>query len=789
MDGKFRRVVAAGVLTATAGMLGARAAELEEVVVTAQKRVQSLQDVPLSVNAIDGDRIVQAAFGEIEDIQILVPNLTMTETGIGTQLSIRGIGSGINQGFEQSVGMFVDGIYHGRAQLARAPFLDLERVEVLRGPQSILFGKNAIAGAISMTTAKPTYEPEASITAFYEPDDSAVEFRGHVSGPFSDTLAGRIAFLVTENDGYFENTTLGEGEPAETERVIRGTLQWEPTSNFSATGMVELGQFDAEGRFLEVVNPVERPGGIPYSAVLANPAFDTILETDQNFRRQSNGDSSQNTTRKGVLTLEYEFDSGLTLTSVTGYNSYTYSEFCDCDFTGAVIFDADTAEDFDQYSQELRIASPTGGLIEYLAGFYYQSANLDFSDSINVPTNSLLPLALAGSFPPPAVPALLSQVPGSSTKRTFEQESDLWALFFQATWNVTDAVRLTFGGRYTSESKDASRRQFHVDNTGSEDSSPAVTGLLQNVYGIFLIEEYDTIFGSVTEKEFLPRVIGQWDVTENAMAYASYSEGFKASGFDVRSNASPDPADGIPGLDGVFGFGPEEAKSYEVGAKFTLLDNSLEANVALYRTEYTDLQVSQFDGVLGFNVLNAAEATVQGLEFDARWQATEDLYFVANFAYLDFEFDSFADSQCDFFRTYPVTDPVRGLCDVSGERREFTPEYSGAVSGYHTYYLPGDLQLNTNLDLVFSDEYFASPTLDENLVQDAYVQLNARIGIGSQDGRWEVAFVGRNLTNQEILTFGNTLPVASALTGGTGNAYYAFYQHDRLLGVQATFNY
>ena len=561
MDKITRACVGGVLLGLDIGAGAAGGAELEEVVVTAQKREQRLQDVPLSVNTVDGGKIVAAAFGEIEDVQVLVPNLTMTETGIGTQISIRGIGSGINQGFEQSVGMFVDGIYHGRAQLARAPLLDMERIEVLRGPQSILFGKNAIAGAVSMTTAKPTFEPEASVTAFYEPDDSAVEFRGHVSGPFSDTLAGRLAFLVTENDGYFENTTLGRGEPEETERVVRGTLRFEPTASFSATGMFELGQFDAAGRFLEVVNPVERPGGTPYATVLANPAFGaagTVLETAQDFRRQSNGDFSENTVRKGILTLEYAFDSGHVLTSVTGYNGYAYNEFCDCDFTGAVIFDADTDEDFEQVSQELRIASPTGGTLEYLGGFYYQSADLDFADSINVPAGSLLPLALAGGFPPAVVPALLGEVPGSSTRRTFTQESDLWAVFFEATWNVSERVRLTFGGRYTDETKKASRRQFHVDNAGNEDSAPSVTGLLQSVYGVFLIEEYPTISGTVEDKAFLPRLVGQWDVAEDAMVYASYSEGFKASGFDVRSNASPNPADGLPGLDGVFGFGPED---------------------------------------------------------------------------------------------------------------------------------------------------------------------------------------------------------------------------------------
>ena len=197
---------------------------LEEIVVTARKRTENLQDVPVSVNAITGMKLQDAGISKIEDLSTYVPNLTLSETGISTNIYIRGIGSGINQGFEQSVGMYIDGIYYGRSQLSRAPFLDLERVEVLRGPQGVLFGKNSIAGAISMITAKPTDEFESSVSVLYEPKLNEKELRLMLSGSITDTLNARLAYMSRDVDGYIENATLDQDEPIREEETIRTTF-------------------------------------------------------------------------------------------------------------------------------------------------------------------------------------------------------------------------------------------------------------------------------------------------------------------------------------------------------------------------------------------------------------------------------------------------------------------------------------------------------------------------------------------------------------------------------------
>lgn len=781
--------------------LSASAQVLEEVVVTAQKRVESLQDVPISVSAVNGTKIIEAGITELQDLTAYVPNLTMNETGIGTNITIRGVSSGINQGFEQSAGMYVDGIYYGRAQLSRAPFLDLERVEVLRGPQSILFGKNSIAGAISMITARPTDEFEGSVTGLYEPGDEEYNIRGVVSGPLTENFRGRVAVLISGMDGYYDNTTNGRGEPNEDEMVGRATLEWDVTEDLTATLKIEGGSFDSKGRFLEAVNPVETPGGTPYAAVLG--LFGTALETDQNFDRQSNGDKSNNETLNVTFTAEYAWGEH-DVTLVTGYNSYEFEETCDCDFIDAVVFDADQNEEFDQVSQEIRIASPVGETFEYIGGFFYQHSELDFRDGINVPVNSILPPALAG-----ATGGLSALLAGTSTQRTFEQESDLWAIFAQVTWNLHDDWRLTVGGRYTDEQKDASRRQFHVDATGADNgfANPA----LNTLFGLFRIEAYDTVNASRSEDRFTPHVNLQWDATDDAMLYFTFSQGFKAGGFDVRSNAHPDPtvsnaihtptflgtlaATGDPAaaaaaaaLTGVLEYEEEDADTYEIGGKFSLLDGAAELNIAFYRTEYTDLQTSQFDGTLGFNVTNAGEATVQGVELDGRWALTDNLMLSGAFAYLDFEYDKFPNAQCAFGQA-PNSTSAPGLCDVAGKRREYTPEFTWNITGDHTWAITDTLEVHTTLDLIYMDDYIAAPTLDTNLAQDSYLKVNARIGVGAQDGSWEIAVVGKNLTDEEVVTFGNTLPVSTTLTGGTGTAYYGFYDRPRSIAIQGSIRF
>lgn len=770
---------------------------LEEILVTAQKREQSLLDVPISVNAMAGEKIDDTGITGIERMADYIPSLNMTQTGIGTTISIRGISSGVNQGFEQSAAQFVDGVHFGRAQLSRAPFLDIERVEVLRGPQSILFGKNSTAGAISITTARPTDEFFAKVTGLYEPEHSEQDLRAVISGPMTDQLSGRLAVLDRSIDGHFHNTTTGQDETREEDQVVRGTLLWQPNSQWDITLKLEDGSFDQEGRNLEVVNPaeIEIPGRptVPYSAVLSQLTGGAYtLDTTQDFNRQSNGDFSYNNTRNAMLEVETELGEH-SLTAVTGYTAYDYEELCDCDFVGVPMFNILSKEDYSQISQEIRIASPESGPFSYMGGLFYQSSDLEFDDEIRVPSDSLLPVALQQQV---GEGALLLR--GTASQRDFQQDSDIAAVFFQGTWEFTSDLRLTLGGRYTDEEKTASRRQYHTvtdPDSGATVERPVGTPQdpYNGLYGLFNIEPYDTLARKRSESGFTPSVTLQYDLNGTDMVYASYTTGFKSGGFDVRSNAHPDPtvnnavnaSSGSPvPITGVFEFEDEEVKNYEIGGKFNLADGRAELNAALFYTDFQDLQTSQFDGAFSFNVTNAAEAAIQGLELDGRWMATNDLMISGGLAWLDFEYDNFPTAQCYFGQA-----PGQTQCDASGKTREFTPELQGNLSANHTLALSRGLTLSSTLDLIYSDEYLATPTLDPRMVQDSYVKVNARVALIGQDDRWEVALIGKNLTDEAIVSYANGLPVATVLTGGTGSGYYAFYERPRSVALQGTLRF
>jgi outer membrane receptor protein involved in Fe transport len=711
----------------------------------------------------------------------------MNQTGLGTNVTIRGISSGINPAFEQSVGMYVDDIFYGRPQLARVPYLDVERVEVLRGPQPILFGKNAIAGAISATTNKAsTDEMEGFIETEYNFDQEGYDLQAAVNIPVTDTFAIRVAGLKRDQDGYFDNTTLDQDESQLDHEVLRANFQWDATDDLSLNLKVENTQFETDGRFLEVVNPVGESYGAQLAA-LTGGAYQ--LETEQDFKRQSNGDFDETEVDNITLTIDYAMGD-FTLTSITGSVEYDYFQQCDCDFTGANVFQTSGNEKYEQFSQELRLTSPQGETLEYIVGAYYSEYDIDNDELLAFDSESIvgnIPVDLSNPT------TFVSQIPGTGNTRLYTTESEQWSVFGQVTWNLSDVLRLTVGGRYSEEDKEGTRRVDIVDllgDTGPFDRtiypeySPLDYPFAADVYGGLGIEtEQGTGHNRAekrTESKFTPAVNVQWDATDETMLYASYTEGFKAGGFDARSN-----------IQANFEFEEELAESYELGAKMSLDDGAAELNIAIYRTEYTDLQTSQFDGVLGFNVTNAGEATIQGVELDGRWQITESLYLNGAVGILDFEFDKFEGSQCAFGEApnSPISTPDVPLCDRTGETREFAPDLTANLGAAYYVDVSDDVDLTLGIDLSYSDDYFASPTLDSNLEQDAYVKVNARVALESSDAIWSVALLAENITDEDITTFGGNVPLATTLTGGAGNAYYAFYEAPRNVALKVRYNF
>ena len=774
----------------SASTVAVNAAMLEEVIVTAQQRAESLQDVPVSVAAVTAEKMSSAGIVDLQGLSELVPNFSINETGISTTVTIRGISSGINPGFEQSVGIYNDGIFYGRDQLARIPMMDMERVEVLRGPQGILFGKNSIAGAVSQITAKPTDEFEGSITALYEPEHGEQDLRVVVSGPIAEGLSGRLAILDRTLDGYVFNTVSNQDEQREDEQVIRASLKWDVNEDVTANLKVSRSTFDVVGRNMEVYNSV----GTPDHITILNMLQGYPVESGLNYSADNNGHFSNNEVNDVTLNIDWDMD-GFSLSSVTGYVEYEFDELCDCDFTGATVFDAARQEEYQQFSQEFRFTSDLGGDFDYIGGVFFQTTELKYNDQIILPDPTVISTALALL----GANALVPFTPGSSTDRAFNQEGDIWAAFAQGTWNISETLRITAGGRYTQETKDANRKQTHKANAafGGQYQSPVtadpISGAYNVLYGIFAIEAYDTITGELDDSSFTPVVTLEWDASEDTMAYLTWTKGFKSGGFDARSNGHPDVTvtnaqKSGNQITGSWEFDREEATSIELGSKMSLADGAAELSLALYMTEYSDLQVSQFDGTLGFNVTNAGEATVQGLEADGRWAVTDHVTLTGSAAYLDFNYDKFPNSQC-YFQQVANSPDFPGLCDVGGQRKEYTPELQANLGAAWVGDVGEGLVLQASVDIAYMDDYLYAANLDPATKQDATTMVNGRLALSDADGTWEVALIGRNLTDETVINFGGNTPLAGTLTGGAGNSYYAFVNRPLNVALQAKYNF
>jgi iron complex outermembrane recepter protein len=774
-----RHLLALAIATTLPGAVNAQELVLEEVVVTSQKRVQSLQDVPISVSALSGDRLNDASIEKIDDLVGFVPNIHMTESGLSTQLRIRGIGSDNNQGFEQSVGLYVDGIYYGRQQLIRAPFLDLERVEVLRGPQSILFGKNSIAGALNMTTAKPTDILEGYVTASYEPEYNQREVTAVISGPISDNVEARLAYRSFEDDGYIENTLLDRDEPSRDEDAIRLSLTWNATDDLTMHFKAERDTFDVQGRQVEILS--SQPAiagpfvGLTYSEILSQFLQSPGFEDKQDYKRQVDADEfSNNEVNNFTFTLNYQLGEN-TLTAVTGWVDYEFQELCDCDFGSGDVFTVGLNEEYDQFSQEIRLTSPLGTTFDWIVGAFYQTSDISYYEPFTVSPDSVLRLLLASE----------GWLPDTVTQRNFNQTSDVWAIFAQTTWNISDQLRLTLGARYTQEEKDASRSLELEDGNGNAfpsvaciPGSPEQPCVYSRVFGIDYTQTLGAVHdlsGNRDESAFTPLLNMQYDVNEDTMLYASFSTGFKAGGFDARANRIAS-----------FEFEEETATSYEVGVKTLFADGAADLNVALYYTQYEDLQVSQFDGNLGFNVGNAKESVVQGVEVDGRWALAEGLVMRYAFAYLDFEYTDFSNGNC-YAGQVADGDEIGdvSLCDYTGKSGVYTPKKTGNLGFDYTQSITSNLLFRGGMDMQYVDGHDVHPNLDPSQIIDDYTTLNMRLGIESD--AWSVALVGKNLTDEDIVTYAADAPLSAS--SFTAKATYGFVRRPATVAVEGSYRF
>jgi len=727
---------------------------LAEIVVTAQKRAEGLSDVPISISAVTGETIEAYGQTNLESVSSSIPNLKITQTAIANRIAIRGIASGDNKGFEQSVAMFVDGVYYGRDQLSRMPLVDLQRIEVLRGPQPTLFGKNAIAGAVNVVSRRPSDEFEGSVSASYEFEHKEKRITGVLSGPISDNVGARVVGYYRDMDGYFFNTKQNRNEPNVREAFVRGIVDFKGDGPLSADLKVEYADFKTKGQPREAFGPV----GI-YGLVFAGPLS---VETNEDYVRADGGYQSRNKVFNTVLNANLELGDH-TLTSVTGYLDYNVKETIDVDFVNPTLLDGTRqSEDYRQFSQELRIASPGDQPFNYIAGVYYQNTKLGVTDHVQ-----FNPFFFATPF---------RALGDTSNDRVYSQKSDLISVFAQGEISLTDSLRVTLGARFNHESKTGSRALAVNRGPLSLAAMPAISD--PAVIGTFraLNIEAHNISGKLNESSFNPMANIQYDITGDLMFYASFARGSKAGGFDIRGNSLPTST--TVATPGAFVFGDEQADNFEAGLKYKT--RNLAINVSAYHTKYRDLQTNVFDGVLSFNVRNASGAKTQGVEADMRWAMDDHFTLSGAIAYLDFEFTNFPLGQC-FFQQVPDNGT---FCSYSGQRNALTPKWSGNLNGDFSHEIGGNMKFGINLNADFSSSYIAAANLDPRTRQSGYVKMGTRVSLGHIDNNWTIALVGRNLTNERIMQTAGALPLATTFTGGAGIAYNAIYDRPRNIALQ-----
>ena len=812
MSVSFRKApLVAAVAFASATSLS-HAQMLEEVIVTAQKRAESLQDVPISVSAIQGEKIKDAGIPNMAALADYVPNLHIADAPVNTNIYMRGVGSGNNRGFEQSVGMYVDGVYMGRGRQYRAAFLDVERVEVLRGPQGTLFGRNTVAGAINITSASARAGDELNgeIAASFEENGGQV-YEGFVGGGLGDNFGARVAFKYRETDGYIDNVFLGEDEGAIEDTSYRVSLDWTPTDTLGVNFKYSNSDYERTGTATGTqvyLNAAEREANVPNRSAFASTAY-AIMDTyypdfgqratkdftvykDNGYGQSKadgfgigkNPDSSDNDLDNAVLTVNWDIGE-LTLTSISGYSAYEYVDGADVDWLPLQFISRDDDQEFTQYSQEFRITSPGGEFFDYVAGAYYDTSDLEFDGRVVIDTNfdGLFPQFISdtqtgGTVPPELLPQNLLAVSTGGAysanqiarNHIYKLDSESWALFAQGTFNLTDAFRVTVGVRYTEETKDVKSNQFLSDsNTGlSNPSDNYFLGLIQaqsfNTYTYAYKEDRDT-------DDLLPSVNVQWDVFDDTMLYASFSQGFKSGGFSAADDGEPGgvalgtlpcaPAVGAGGLvvpgdcydatqpNEDFEFDDETVDAYEIGGKHTLLDGGMTVNWAFFYTEYEALQTAIFKGV-GFSVKNAANSEVYGLEVDTLWQATDNLRIGANFAWLDATYKDFEDGPCTAIQL--DADPLCGTPagstgnDLSDQNTLYASDWSAAAYADYIFPMNNGMEIFLGGDVNYRDDFNSAGDNDPLDVVEAYTKVNLRIGL--RGDAWEVMAYGRNVFDE-----------------------------------------
>ena len=718
-------LLASAASAAMAGMTGAAVAQapaqgvtaVEELVVTARRREESLKDVPVAVTAVSAERLEATGAADITTLQQSTPNLTV-QVARGSNSTLISFIRGVGQqdplwGFEPGVGLYVDDVYIARPQGAVLDIFDIERMEVLRGPQGTLYGRNTIGGAIKYVTAKIDGEPDMRFKGQFGSYNQR-DFIGSAKGMVSDSLGVGLTWASFDRDGYGSNLTTGAEHYNKDVAAARATVEFSPTPDlfFRLAGDIVTDRSNPRHGHREVAafNVLNQP--IPGGEVLAN-VYDT---------RAGAGDKNRVESRGVSLMGEWSASDTLTFKSISAYRAGETAGEIDFDTLPAPFLDIPARYSDHQFTQELQLLY-SGDRVQAVGGLFYLSATAAGAFD-TVLSQAALTIATAGHV-----------------------DTESWSAFADVSFELTDALTLSVGGRYTQDEKTGVvyRQNFTGIRSPLFGNPLAVPGLVRSNFT-----------STDTYEKFTPRVSVSYDLSSELTGYASYSQGFKSGGFDMRADAilTPTSRDG---------YAPETVDSYEAGLKGYFFDRRLSLNTAVFYAQYQDQQVTLQTPVgasIASQVLNVGESHMSGVEVEGVAFLTPDLS--ANFAlgYIKAEFDE-----------YRALNPLTGRVEDFADRRVFqnTPEWTGAFS--LTY--QRDMGEKGKISFIPSASYrsaFSMFEVPSRLDQGAYWLYDASLVWSSANDRYKVGLHGKNLGDETYRIGGYNFP--GGLFANSVTAYY-----------------
>jgi iron complex outermembrane receptor protein len=789
-------------------------AALQEVTVTARKREENILNVPAAVTAVSAAQLDRYSLRSIEEISANTPQLSVTRgsSGSGATISLRGIGSSSTSiGIEQSVAVIVDGVYYGQGRIINEGFFDMKQVEILKGPQALFFGKNATSGVLSFTSANPGHEFEALGRVSYEFTSRTPAVEAMVSGPISDTFGMRLAVRGSfMQGGYVENlapaTTLStlnvhtfastvhadpapqKNVPAEKDLVARLTAQWKPTDKFELTLKAAADRYrvtDATWNDELILCP----GVPPYTTVPVGHAQVHPTEAcNKDWKIQQNDVPPDIAATNpllgrhgGKLYQDYDsysftgnasYDAGpVKLTSVTGYHHFVNWFLGDYDFTGSANGGTWGTERsaYRAFSEEARAQSQLDGPFNFMAGVYYQSTRLNFHQQIIFP----------GALEDPLVAD--QSLRYITLEKVSHTNGSTVAGFAQAIWKPMENLEIAGGARYTHEIKDSVFNQ------------PYVVSLYQAAFLQNAPFSDHQVFN-----DWSPEATITWHPASNWTVYGAYKQGFKSGGFSISALRS------VFTTLGDLAFGPEKPRGVEGGVRATLFDGRVRASIDAYDYKYSGFQIDYFDASkIQFITANAGSAVTKGVEFQGEWAPARGLTLRGALAYNHSRYDTFIHAPC-----YGGQTPAEGCAistftlngvtytrpnqDLSGKPTANAPAWTGAVGAdYDTPPFSG-LVLGLSGNLRFSSSYLGGPFGNPNGRQGAFAVLDAAVRLRPENGRWELALIGKNLTNEYVFNSAGDAPSSGSGTGtalGVHSDLVATVNPPRTVAIQFSVHY